>query len=539
MKKSIVPLLCVCFAGHTFAVAPSLTVTSPAGGQRGAEVTVEFRGDRLEDAQEILFYTPEIQVVKIEESKTNSVRATLKIADTCLHGEHSLRVRTATGISDLRTFFVGPFPTLNEAEPNTDPAKAQKIPLHVTVEGVVDREDVDYYQVAVGKGQLLSVEVEGMRLGRTMFDPYVAIMDTNGAVLGFSDDTALFLQDPMASIIAPHDGDYLVQVREASYGGSDQCAYRLHVGSFSRPIAAYPPGGKAGDTLSVRFRDAAGAEFAQEFKLPAAPAEKFGVLAVREKAVPPTPNWLRVSPFPNVLEIEPNNVQTNATPTELEPPLALNGIVQEKGDTDWFRFKARKGEGFDVDVYAQRIRSPLDSVLQLFDAAGKSLGQNDDAAGADSSLKFTAPADGDYFVQVTDQLGRGGPDFTYRVELTLPQPSLALSIPPVARSDTQTRQSIVVPRGNRFATLISARRSNLSGDMNFQAAPLPAGVSLHADTMPGGLNSFPVVFEAAADAAPGSRLVDLTARLAEGDKPIPGGFRQVVELVLGEPNNTV
>ena len=328
MMKLIVLLFCFGLAGHARAVEPRLTLTVPAGGQRGAEVTVEFRGDRLDDAQEIFFYTPEIQVVKIEEAKKDSVRGTIKIADNCPHGEHALRIRTATGISDLRTFFVGPFPSVNEVEPNTDPAKAQKIPLNTTVEGVVDREDVDYYQVEARKGQLLSVEVEGMRLGRILFDPYVAILETNGTVLGFSDDTALFLQDPLTSIVVSHDGDYLVQVREASYAGNAQSAYRLHVGNFSRPIAAYPSGGKAGEPLNVQFRDAAGNEFAQEFKLPAAPVENFGALALREGAMPPTPNWLRVSPFPNVLEAEPNNEPTNATLTDLEPPLALNGILQ-------------------------------------------------------------------------------------------------------------------------------------------------------------------------------------------------------------------
>jgi hypothetical protein len=294
-----------------------------------------------------------------------------------------------------------------------------------------------------------------------------------------------------------------------------------------------------GENLKVQFRDVVGNEFAQEFKLPESPTDKFAVLANRDGAVPPTPNWLRVSPFPNVLETEPNNDRAQATVTDLEPPLALNGILKDASDADWFRFKGKKDQVFDVNVYAQRIRSPLDPVLQIFDAAGKSVGENDDSAGADSYLKFTAAADGDYFIRITDQLGRGGPDFAYRVELAVPQPSVALSIPPVARNDSQTRQSIVVPRGNRFATLISARRSNVSGAMNFQSGPLPAGVMMQADTMPGDLDTYPLVFEAAPDAAVAGQLIELNARPADSDKPIPGGFRQVVDLVLGQPNQTV
>ena len=35
------------------------------------------------------------------------------------------------------------------------------------------------YRVEAKKGQRLSVEVEGMRLGRVLFDPYVSILDPN------------------------------------------------------------------------------------------------------------------------------------------------------------------------------------------------------------------------------------------------------------------------------------------------------------------------------------------------------------------------
>ena len=75
-----------------------------------------------------------------------------------------MRVRTATGISELRTFWVGALPVVEEKEPNSDFATPQKIPLNVTVHGIVDNEDVDYFVVECKKGQRLSAEIEGMRL---------------------------------------------------------------------------------------------------------------------------------------------------------------------------------------------------------------------------------------------------------------------------------------------------------------------------------------------------------------------------------------
>jgi hypothetical protein len=218
----------------------------------------------------------------------------------------------------------------------------------------------------------------------------------------------------------------------------------------------------------------------------------------------------------------------------------LNGIVSKPGESDWFRFKAKPGQALDVNVFARRLRSPLDSVVEVFDDKGASVASNDDSAGPDSTVKFTADGDRDYFVRVKDHLGRGGADFVYRVEVTPQQPSLGLAIPQVARNDSQSRQYIAVPRGNRFATLISARRANFSGDLAFRVEGLPAGVALRADTMSSRVDAMPLVFEAAADAPVTGKLLDLAAAWTGSDAKgtVEGRYRNDLELVQG-PNNTV
>src|SRR5205823_8730076 len=101
--------------------------------------------DRLDDAQEIFAHEPSIQVAKIEPSK-NVVKATLQIAADCPLGEHALRVRTATGLSQVRTFWIGALPVIDEKEPNNEFTKPQPIPLNCTVHGTITGEDVDYFR---------------------------------------------------------------------------------------------------------------------------------------------------------------------------------------------------------------------------------------------------------------------------------------------------------------------------------------------------------------------------------------------------------
>jgi len=519
------------------AVEPHLVSVLPTGGQRGAEMEVSFHGERLQDAEEIIWYEPGLEVLKLGLVTNTIVKAQVRLASDCGLGEHHVRIRTATGVSELRMFFVGAYPVVTEQEPNNEPSQAHKVPLNTTVTGVITSEDVDCFAVEARQGDRLSAEVEGMRLGRDIFDPRLTLLDAKGMVLEDVDDTQLALQDPFVSLVVPADGTYIIRLREATYGGNDNCHYRLHIGAFPRPTAVYPLGGKAGETLSLTCFSGATGEFTQPVKLPPRPSEKFCVFAELDSLPTPSPNWIRVSDFSNVLEMSPNQDREHASVAELAPPLALNGRISHKGEEDWFRFPATKGVALDVEVYARRLGSPLDSVVEVFDAKGQSLAVNDDAAGADSALKFTPSETTNYFVRIHDTLGQGGTDYAYRIEVTPVAPHLAVKIPEVARNDTQARQYIAVPRGNRFATLISAKRANFSGELVFGVEGLPPGITMQADRMSANIDAMPVVFEAAPDAPIGGRLLDLTATWTNAASKVAGRFHQDIELVQG-PNNT-
>ena len=144
------------------AADPNLSIILPRGGQRGTEQVFRFSGARLQDAEQILFYEPGFEVLEIKAADANNIDVKVKIAPDCAIGEHTAQVRTKSGISDYRTFFVGALAGVDEKEPNTDFAVPQAVELNVTVSGTVDNEDVDYYVVNATKGQRISVEVEGM-----------------------------------------------------------------------------------------------------------------------------------------------------------------------------------------------------------------------------------------------------------------------------------------------------------------------------------------------------------------------------------------
>lgn len=518
------------------AASPRLNIILPHGVQRGAEAVLTFNGSQLADAEEILFYEPGFTVTRLEAGAPNQVKATVQVAPDCRLGEHVAQVRCKSGISDYRVFYVGPFPEVEEKEPNNLFEEPQPISLGVTVAGVVQNEDVDYFVVEASKGQRISAEVEGMRLGATLFDPYLAILDSRRFELAAADDTPLVVQDAVVSVVAPEDGKYIIQLRESAYGGNGNCRYRLHVGTFPRPTGVYPAGGKLGEEIEVTFLGDPSGEFQQKFQLPAQKVEEYGLVPGSGADLAPSPNPFRLFEHANVLEQEPNDAFAEATSAEL--PLAFNGIISHEGDVDFFKFQAKQGQVYEVECYSRRIRSPLDAVVNLYNAQGGGITGNDDSRGLDSYFRFSVPADGEYFLRVTDHLGRGGKDFVYRVEFQPVVPSLTLGIPRVERYG-QYRQQIVVPRGNRVGTLISASRQNFGGELVLDPQDLPAGITVHADPMPANMSLMPVVFEAAADAPIAGKLVDFTARHADESTGIRGRFTNRADFVVANPGQSL
>jgi len=520
---------CVCQAA-----SPEIDRFAPRGGRRGTEVDVVFSGQRLGDARGLLFYELGIAVKRLDVLPDRRVKARLALAGDCPLGPHALRMQTATGISNLVTFSVGALPEVVEIKPDDDFSKPQKIHLNTTVNGVVLNEDVDYFAVEAKQGQRLSAEVEGLRLGETFFDPYLAIMDTKRAVLAAADDTPLLRQDAACSAIVPHDGTYIIQVRESAFGGSDRCHFRLHVGTFPRPLAVFPAGGKFGETLEVTYIGDPRGPLRQKLTLPSEPQPGYALWAQDAQGIAPSPNPFRLSPLDNVLEKEPNDDAAHATP--FTAPAALNGVIDRPGDNDCWGFPAKKGQTFDVRVFARQLRTPLDSVIHVTRIGGQYIAGNDDSGGPDSYLRFTAAADDRYVVRITDQMGRGGADFVYRIEVTPVQPRLTLGLP----ERTQYVDIVApIPRGNRIALMLSSQRDDFGGEVHLEMNGQPAGVASELLPIAGDQGAVPVLLSAAADAPLAASLVDITGKHKDGDHSVEGRLLQTTMLVRGDNNREI
>ena len=140
---------------------------------------------------------------------------------------------------------------------------------------------------------------------------------------------------------------------------------------------------------------------------------------------------------------------------------------------------------------------------------------------------------------MTDHLGKGGPTYFYRVEITPVRPRLSLSIPKVALF-SQERQTIPVPRGNRYAALISAARADFGGELDGRRRGLACGHhAFRANIWRRISTSCPCSSrQLRRRRSPVSLRISL-ARHADPPQKIQGGFEQMLELVTGPPGQSV
>ncbi|HWB05105.1 MAG TPA: PPC domain-containing protein [Verrucomicrobiales bacterium] len=532
-------------AGTVLAAYPEFGGIFPRGGQRGTDVDVTFSGARLADAEEIVSYNPAgIKAASFKVENPNTIKVKLHIEPNCQLGEQIFRIRTKSGLSYARNFFVDQFPPVEEKEPNTLLEQAQPITSGVTITGVARNEDTDYYKIECKKGERLSVECDGIRLGGAFWDPYVAILNSKKFELATCDDSPLAIQDPHASIVVPEDGTYIIEVRDSSYAGRDDAHYRVHVGSFPRPTVVYPAGGKAGSEVNVTYLGDVGGPIQQKVAVPNTPGEVLPLFAQANNLSAPSPNFFRITSYDNYLEAEPNNSHAEAKAKQTAPlaaPVALNGIIEKPGDEDWLKFTAKKGERFDIIVHARDIRSPLDPVLEVFNKDGGGMGGNDDnGANPDSKIGgWSSPADGEYYVRVRDHLARGGPDFIYRVEVAPAERGLNAYIARYDRTDSQMWTAFSIPQGSRHAIQVHVDRIGVGGDTAWECPNLPAGVKLESEPIPGNSAEHIMILSAAADAPLAAGLLKMTPKPADPKQgTVPGRWMNNIEFVQGEPNST-
>jgi hypothetical protein len=130
-----------------------------------------------------------------------------------------------------------------------------------------------------------------------------------------------------------------------------------------------------------------------------------------------------------------------------------------------------------IQVEARALDFPLDPVVRIADAAGKTLVQMDDPGregGRDPEVTWTPPQDGTYLLEVRDLHDRGGGRYAYRLRLTAATPDYDLTL-------AADRFTLTPGKPLEIAVTVN-RRHGLAKPITIRAVDLPDGVTAEPAT---------------------------------------------------------
>lgn len=434
-------------ATPALAERPSTSYLFPAGGQRGAKVELRVGGNYLFEQCPFemlgpgMTASPELKrtetvwfegpVIRLPHSQKNEdypkdYAAQVEIAPDAPLGVRFARAFTSQGACPSLRFVVGDLPEVVEQEIDGQPIPTA-VKLPVTINGrIFPREDVDIWTFDSAAGQSFGCSVDAARLG----SPLVARLEVRGPSGKIvAEGVGRLSPDPQLRFTATEAGTYQVRISDVNSAGLQSFVYRLTLSAGPWVESVYPLGGKRGAETKFTAVGLGLPEGPLSVVLPAAAGgdylHRFAVSGGSTNAV-----LLATDDLSEQLEAEPNDATDRAQ--QVEASVVANGRIDKPGDIDTWAFTATKGQAIELETFAARFGSPLDTIITLLDSTGKEVAKNDDAAAGlpDSLVKFTAPADGKFFAQVTERFAsRGGPAFAYRLRIAAPQPSVQLDLP--------------------------------------------------------------------------------------------------------------
>jgi hypothetical protein len=432
-------------------------------------------------------------------------------------GRREMRVETPRGISNPIRFYVGSLPEFIKAEPdivadqqdNEIPNYAPPVTTNITLPAVVNGQIIprdpdmlwipsgrftpgtaDRFRFPARKGQQLVIAASARELIPYLadavpgwFQATLALYDSRGEELAYNDDYR-FHPDPVLFFKVPEDGQYVIEIKDAIYRGRPDFVYRISLGELPFITGIFPLGGRAGTATTVRL---SGWNLPTDTLTLDAKDMTPGIhpLSVRKGEMISNTMPFLVDTLPESVEREPNDATQTAQAVTL--PVIVNGRIDRPGDWDVYRFEGRAGQQIVAEVCARRLESPLDSVLELLDAAGRRLALNDDHEDksdglqthhADSLINVTLPADGTYYVRLGDAQHHGGPEYAYRLRLGPPRPDFELRVTPSCLNT-------VAWRLNPLA-VYALRKDGFNGEIALRFKDNPDGLTLDGALIPEG-----------------------------------------------------
>ena len=366
---------------------PDLASLSTRGLQSGATNRIRLSGKHLAAVNAIQASHPKITSAIVGAASGTELEVDVTPAADVPRGRYELWVASPSGESRKLRVYVDELAQANETEPNDELAQANDTTLETDMWGVLAAKgDIDRFAFDAQAGQHLVFDLTGSSIG-SKANFVLTLSDATGRVLADNNDFD-GSSDPLLAHTIEADGRYVIEIRDLVLGGDDEFFYRLSLGELAVPTAVFP--------LSVPANQEAEIEVTG-YNLPRGLKIKVPATANGEVTVPVDaayrlrePLKVVVGTLPEIVEVEPNDTPEQATPLAV-PGTASGRILGAAGggsEDDYIRFQSKAGQMWIVETDAARRGAPTDTVIEVLDAAGRSIEQVLLQAVRDSTVTF-------------------------------------------------------------------------------------------------------------------------------------------------------
>ena len=336
---------------------PMVGKLTPNFGRRGTTVKVALEGQHLDGELTVAASVPRV-TVKVGVGSGTKRELEITIAADVPAGLVVLTAKTAAGSGAPINFIVDRYAVVGDAAAIDSATKGRAVTLPVTLVGTLDRAgQADYFRFPAKAGQQVGAQVLASTIGSKL-EPTLELTDADGRVL--AEGTSGLL-----AYVCLADGTYAIGIRDRDYRGAADMFYRLHVGDVPIVTGVVPMGVQRGTEATVSLVGVHLPATTAKVKVPAD-------AAIGSRVPVPLPGTgekplgeasVIVGEFPAA------TVQKGQA--TVETPGTANGVLARVGETHLVRFVAKKGQRLAIETNARRAGSPLDSVIEILDAAGK------------------------------------------------------------------------------------------------------------------------------------------------------------------------
>ncbi len=479
-SAAILTLACLSLAVHA---APTITNVSVRGLQIGGTTAVTITGSDLLPAPQLMIGVPIAEMKVIEASTASSLQLQVTLGDKVTPGLYNLRVANEMGISGNTIVAVDRLPEAALAE------RIESTPI--AVHGAIGGSNIARTTFAGQAGQELVVEVESQRLGGKL-RPVLHLYDANRRQVALAMPAPWLNGDARMLAKLPADGDYTIELHDLHYAVPAPGYYRLKVGAFEYADLAFPPAIQRGQKATVSLIGNVPAENQVEI----ATATDNTPVAAPWPQVANASGWrpaVLISDFPELVE-----APVTETPQPLPSiPVAVSGRLDAAGQEDVYRVAVTEGKKLRFEVFADRLGSPMDAVLEIRNDKGARLGLNDDfSKTTDPRLDYTVAKNVNTIdIAIRDQVDRADRRCIYRLVVT-PLDNVPAGFRLKVVEDTHNvRQS-----GIKVFQVI-AERQGYDGPIRLSLDNLPSSVTVSGAGIPHGSNGTLVTLTAVGQTA--------------------------------------